>query len=162
MVLQVQTKHSKVRFFLLKRLGLVIVRHSNSILFFLSQSSTVVSKAFQILSDRDKRSAYDRFGGDPDSRFGSASAASGGRSAQFRGRGGDEIDPRDLFEMFFGAGTGGIPGMGGECRLQDSINQTSRISTKFLNKPGILLLFRRSSIFQFWTWNAIPEFRSRC
>ena len=38
---------------------------------------TVVSRAFQILSDADKKSKYDKFGGDPDSRFSSASAASG-------------------------------------------------------------------------------------
>lgn len=71
-----------------------------------------VSKAFTILTDKDKRAAYDRFGGDPDSRFGSASAAAGAgargpRTAQF---GGDEIDPRDLFEMFFGGGGGGMGG----------------------------------------------------
>lgn len=60
------------------------------------------------MTDKDKRAAYDRFGGDPDSRFGTASAAAGprgpGRTSQFGA--GDEIDPRDLFEMFFGGGAG--------------------------------------------------------
>jgi len=32
---------------------------------------TVVSKAFQVLSDASLRAAFDRDGGDPESRFGS-------------------------------------------------------------------------------------------
>lgn len=75
----------------------------------------MVSRAFQILSDPDKKAKFDRFGGDPDSRFGSsASAASpfsgfaqspgGGRSSMFE----EEISPEELFNRFFGGG-----GMGG-------------------------------------------------
>ena len=75
----------------------------------------VVSRAFQILSDADKKTKYDRFGGDPDSRFGSGPAASspfsgfsqaagGGRSSFFE----EEISPEELFNRFFGGG-----GMGG-------------------------------------------------
>ncbi|KAI5120372.1 hypothetical protein M0805_006894 [Coniferiporia weirii] len=73
----------------------------------------MVSKAFQILSDPDKRAAYDRSGSDPDSRFsGMSSTASGSpgfaghpfRGATFEG----ELSPEDLFNMFFGGG-----GMGG-------------------------------------------------
>lgn len=60
---------------------------------------------------------YDRFGGDPESRFGSASAASSAHPfAQFQGGGarmrpgmGPDIDPEDLFNMFFGGGMGGGP-----------------------------------------------------
>lgn len=79
-----------------------------------------VSKAFSILTDADKRAAYDRYGGDPDNARSAAGAAAAGhgnpfggmRGTPFRGGGmyGDEIDPNDLFNMFFG---GGGMGMGG-------------------------------------------------
>lgn len=73
----------------------------------------MVSKAFQILSDAQKRAAFDQSGGDPDSRFGgmaspgTARGFAGGR--QFEG----EISPEDLFNMFFGGGMGGQMGGGG-------------------------------------------------
>lgn len=78
----------------------------------------MVSRAFQILSDADKKAKYDEFGGDPDSRFGAGSAPtaspfSGGFGGS-RGGGGqnyyyeDEISPEELFNRFFGGG-----GMGG-------------------------------------------------
>jgi DnaJ family protein B protein 12 len=76
-------------------------------------SCKVVSKAFQILSDSQKRAAFDQSGGDPDSRFagvpspGMARGFAGGR--QFEG----EISPEDLFNMFFGGGMGGQMGGGG-------------------------------------------------
>lgn len=85
--------------------------------------SSVVSRAFQILSDTDKKRQYDQTGGDPDSRFGSgggggasASPFSGfARSQGMGGRGGgmweDEISPEDLFRQFFGGG-GGFGGGG--------------------------------------------------
>ncbi|KAK4496376.1 hypothetical protein PRZ48_012356 [Zasmidium cellare] len=82
----------------------------------------MVSRAFQILSDADKKSKYDKFGGDPDSRFSSASAASGaspfsGFASQRRGPQGpmfeEEISPEELFRQFFGGGMGGFGGMGG-------------------------------------------------
>ncbi|KAI5837615.1 hypothetical protein DFP73DRAFT_600905 [Morchella snyderi] len=74
----------------------------------------LVSRAFQVLSDNDKRAAYDRHGGDPDSRGGGG--GSGGVPRGFGGgspfgyaqqaRGGagfeGEISPEDLFNMFFG------------------------------------------------------------
>lgn len=73
-----------------------------------------MSRAFQVLSDSDKKSKYDKFGGDPDSRFGAASAASGaspfsGFASQRgpRARGSmfeDEISPEELFRQFFGGG----------------------------------------------------------
>jgi len=76
----------------------------------------MVSKAFQILSDPQKRAAYDRSGGDPEDRFGGGSQADfgsffgpgGGRTAAtFDG----EISPEELFNMFFGGG-GGFAGPG--------------------------------------------------
>ncbi|WFD31951.1 Chaperone protein dnaJ [Malassezia sp. CBS 17886] len=70
-----------------------------------------VSKAFTVLSDKDKRAAFDRFGGDPDSRFGSAAAGAAqnpfagfGPSARMNPGMGQEINPEDLFNMFFGGG----------------------------------------------------------
>jgi DnaJ-class molecular chaperone len=75
----------------------------------------VVSRAFQILSDAEKKSRYDQFGGDPDSRFSSSGASSGASPfsgfARSSGRGPmyeDEISPEELFNRFFGGG-----GMGG-------------------------------------------------
>ena len=75
----------------------------------------MVSRAFQVLSDSEKKSRFDKFGGDPDSRFGpsSGSAASpfSGFARSPEGRGPmfeDEISPEELFNRFFGGG-----GMGG-------------------------------------------------
>ncbi|KAI5303546.1 hypothetical protein KEM56_007436, partial [Ascosphaera pollenicola] len=79
----------------------------------------MVSRAFQILSDADKKSRYDKYGGDPDSRFGAgtSSASAGGASPFARGgfpggaRAGtmydDEISPEEIFNRFFGGGFGG-------------------------------------------------------
>jgi DnaJ-class molecular chaperone len=81
----------------------------------------VVSRAFQILSDAEKKAKYDRFGGDPDNRFGpgaapSASPFTGFARSSGPGRGGpmfdDEISPEELFNRFFGGGGGGGFGFG--------------------------------------------------
>ncbi|KAK5076431.1 Chaperone protein dnaJ [Lithohypha guttulata] len=78
----------------------------------------MVSRAFQILSDTDKKAKYDRFGGDPDSRFPSSNSQSsspfGGGFARSPGAGmggqnffyEDEISPEELFNRFFGGGGG--------------------------------------------------------
>ncbi|KWU44417.1 DnaJ-domain-containing protein [Rhodotorula sp. JG-1b] len=78
----------------------------------------MVSKAFQVLSDPNKRSIYDQTGADPDSRGGGGGGGSGGfarRSAAgpgFQGGfGGEDVSPEELFRMFFGGGQGG--GFGG-------------------------------------------------
>jgi hypothetical protein len=80
-----------------------------------SLTGAVISRAFQILSDPDKKAKYDRFGGDPDNRFGSQppptspfsgfAQQSGGvpRSSMFE----EEISPEELFQRFFGGGMGG-------------------------------------------------------
>lgn len=78
---------------------------------------SVVSRAFQILSDEEKKAKYDKFGGDPDNRFsGGASTSSpfsgfsGGGFPRSQGRGPmyeEEISPEELFNRFFGGGMGG-------------------------------------------------------
>lgn len=82
----------------------------------------LVARAFQVLSDPDKKAKYDRFGGDPDSRYPGASAGAGGASpfsnfartggAQRGGMWEEEISPEDLFRQFFGGGFGGPFGGG--------------------------------------------------
>ncbi|GAM82949.1 hypothetical protein ANO11243_009350 [Dothideomycetidae sp. 11243] len=77
----------------------------------------MVSRAFQILSDADKKAKFDRFGGDPDSRFSAAPSESSPFSgfSQRAARGGpmfeEEISPEEMFRQFFGGG--GMGGMGG-------------------------------------------------
>lgn len=78
----------------------------------------MVSRAFQILSDSDKKSKYDKFGGDPDSRFtpsaGPSASPFSGFSARPAGAGGpmfdEEISPEELFNRFFNGGMGGMGG----------------------------------------------------
>jgi len=83
----------------------------------------MVSRAFGVLGDKEKREKYDRFGGDPDSRFGGQqpqnpfSGFGGGRPAGgfAQRRGGvydDDISPEEMFARFFGGGFGG-GGFGG-------------------------------------------------
>ncbi|KAK1143097.1 Chaperone protein dnaJ [Aspergillus melleus] len=79
----------------------------------------LVSRAFQVLSDPDKKSKYDKFGGDPDSRFTPSAGPSGGSPfGGFGGGGGfprsgggpgfeEEISPEELFNRFFNGGFGG-------------------------------------------------------
>lgn len=75
----------------------------------------VVSRAFQVLSDPDKKSKFDRFGEDPDNRFAGGSSASASPFSGFaRSQGGagggatweDEISPEEMFRQFFGGGIG--------------------------------------------------------
>ncbi|GAA5847484.1 hypothetical protein JCM9279_000505 [Rhodotorula babjevae] len=84
----------------------------------------MVSKAFQVLSDSNKRAIFDQTGGDPDSRGGGGGGGGGGGFARspFAGAGGgggggyggaDDISPEDLFRAFFGGGGGGGFGGGG-------------------------------------------------
>ncbi|KAH9881703.1 hypothetical protein IAQ61_000430 [Plenodomus lingam] len=76
----------------------------------------LISKAFQVLSDPEKKKKFDQFGGDPDARFNPASAGGGGSpfGNGFGGRQGgpmfqEEMTPEELFRQFFGGGFGGGP-----------------------------------------------------
>ncbi|KAF9047020.1 DnaJ-domain-containing protein [Hymenopellis radicata] len=72
----------------------------------------MVSKAFQVLSDPQKRAIYDQSGSDPEDRSGGMRSPSGFSSN--RGGGGfeGEMSPEDLFNMFFGGGGPGFAGNG--------------------------------------------------
>ena len=91
----------------------------------------MVSRAFGVLGDKEKREKYDKFGTDPDSRFASAQAqdpfagfarrrpAGAGGMGGMGGMGGgpwqQEMTPEEMFQRFFGGG-GGFGGgpFGGE------------------------------------------------
>lgn len=89
----------------------------------------MVSRAFGVLGDKEKRERFDKYGTDPDSRFANAQAANpfaGFASRQASGgmgRGGgmweDEMSPEEMFARFFGGGFGGGGGggFGGEILL---------------------------------------------
>src|ERR1700754_2982635 len=97
MVSRVPMRPSKVRDLVTETIGVVL-------------TIAVVSRAFQILSDADKKAQYDRTGGDPDSRFGGGGAGPSSPFSGFArspGRGHmyeDEISPEELFNRFFGGG----------------------------------------------------------
>ncbi|KAK3683443.1 hypothetical protein B0T22DRAFT_385273 [Podospora appendiculata] len=78
----------------------------------------MVARAFSVLGDKDKRDKFDRFGTDPDSRFGQqqqqqspfsgfANRGGGGGGGQQEGMWGDDISPEEMFARFFGGGGGG-------------------------------------------------------
>jgi DnaJ family protein B protein 12 len=83
----------------------------------------MVARAFSVLGDKEKRDKFDRFGGDPDSRFGQAQAQNpfSGFAARNAGGGGpmgggmweDELSPEEMFQRFFGGGGFGGGGGGG-------------------------------------------------
>ncbi|RFU77882.1 hypothetical protein TARUN_4350 [Trichoderma arundinaceum] len=77
----------------------------------------MVSRAFGILGDKEKKEKYDKFGTDPDSRFESARAQNpfsgfGSRQAAATGGGGweEEMSPEEMFARFFGGGGGPFGG----------------------------------------------------
>lgn len=108
----------------------------------------VVSRAFQVLSDPDKKQKFDKFGQDPDSRFQSASAGQG--ASPFSGGGGfrspgargpmfeEEISPEELFRQFFGGGFGG-GGFGGMFKhIAGNLQMKLICTTGFDTGPGFV------------------------
>jgi len=83
----------------------------------------MVARAFSILGDKEKRDKYDRFGTDPDSRFGStqqqnpfsgfANREGGGGGARAGGMWEEDISPEEMFARFFGGGGFGAGPFGG-------------------------------------------------
>lgn len=76
----------------------------------------MISKAFQVLSDPEKKKKFDAFGGDPDARFQPPSGGGGGGGGGPFGPGGgfgrgggfqEEMTPEELFRQFFGGAFGG-------------------------------------------------------
>ena len=94
----------------------------------------MVSRAFGVLSDADKKKQFDRYGGDPDSRFGGGapqqSPFSRGTPSNRAGGGGgsmweEEISPEEMFNRFFGGGgLGGFGGFGGKFEMVNSESAT--------------------------------------
>lgn len=92
----------------------------------------MVSRAFGVLGDKEKRGKYDRYGGDPDSRSGGGGGGGGGGGSPFAGfgqrqasghraQGGggweEEISPEEMFNRFFGGGFGGGGGKLKTCQI---------------------------------------------
>lgn len=97
----------------------------------------MVARAFSVLGDKEKRERYDKFGGDPDSRFGQAQAQnpfSGFAARQAGGGGGgmrgnmfdDELSPEEMFQRFFGGGGFGGP-FGGEYSTPNARAHTAHL-----------------------------------
>lgn len=105
----------------------------------------MVSRAFSVLGDKEKRDKFDRFGTDPDSRFESArqqqNPFAGGGGGGFGGGGGGrgggwegEMSPEEMFARFFGGNAfGGGPFGGGKSlchfnarNMNGGLNMTTR------------------------------------
>ena len=75
------------------------------------------NEAYEVLSDDDKRSRYDRFGhAGVDPNYGAGAGGAGGM-------GFDGFDVGDLFSSFFGGGFGGFNGFGGGQRSNPNAPQ---------------------------------------
>jgi hypothetical protein len=131
----------------------------------------MVSRAFGVLGDKEKREKYDRFGGDPDSRFGGGGgsapqsspfggfagrAASGGHQGAARGAWDDEISPEEMFNRFFGGGGmgGGFGGFGGNDPSTEDIGTVTNLHRWHVrHRSTIRFQFGRRS------WHTCPPVR---
>lgn len=122
-----------------------------------AEAFKMVAKAFSILGDKDKRSKYDRFGGDPESRFGAAGGAGSAGSNPFAGfarrPGGappgfaawdEDISPEEIFNRFFGGGGAGFGGPFGGTSSSFFNNARSGASRSLFEDP----FFGESDLFQ--------------
>jgi DnaJ family protein B protein 12 len=110
----------------------------------------LVSKAFQVLSDPDKKKKFDAYGGDPDARFNPAAAGGGGGggASPFGGggfqRGGgfqEEMTPEELFRQFFGGAFGGPFGTYSSCTLTNAHGKERKTDARlggFDTGPGFV------------------------
>ncbi len=73
-----------------------------------------IGEAYEVLSDADKRAAYDRMGHDAFKNGGMGAAGGGG------GYGGGFTDPMDIFAQMFGGMGGGFGGFGGRQQRRPS------------------------------------------
>jgi curved DNA-binding protein len=100
-----------------------------------------INEAYEVLSDKEKRQTYDRFGTVNPQEMPNM------RGNPFAGNGGAQVDMSDLFESIFGSfrrgGTGGATGFGQDFRspgqdieqpvsisLQEAYSGTTRLVTK--------------------------------
>jgi len=86
-----------------------------------------VGLAYATLSDPQKRTIYDRYGDeDPDNRGGGMGGGMRRGPGGMHFRPGQEVNPEDIFNMFFGGGMpGGMGGMGGMHRGPGGIHFTT-------------------------------------
>jgi DnaJ family protein B protein 12 len=69
-----------------------------------------VGLAYATLSDSQKRTIYDRYGEEDPDNTGGGMGRRGGGGVHFNGQ---NMNPEDIFNAFFGGGGGGMPGGGG-------------------------------------------------
>jgi DnaJ family protein B protein 12 len=86
-----------------------------------------VGLAYATLSDPQKRTIYDRYGDeDPDNRGGGMGGGMHRGPGGMHFRPGQEVNPEDIFNMFFGGGMpGGMGGMGGMHRGPGGVHFTT-------------------------------------
>lgn len=131
----------------------------------------MVARAFSVLGDKEKRDKYDRFGGDPDSRFSQAQAQAqnpfggfGQRQAAGGGMGGgmweNELSPEEMFQRFFGGGGfGGGGPFGGKYK---PTNICFRIRGRHSGIDPTRLRHRSSIRLQLWRpWRTRAPIRRR-
>ena len=91
-----------------KRLANPRARSHPSLILCISLSLQEISNAYEVLSDDQKRSIYDRFG-EAGLKGGAGGCGGGGMGGAGQG---DFTNPFDIFEQFFGGGMGGGGGDG--------------------------------------------------